>query len=210
MHVSKHGNFYFSTNYCFFNQYPFVVRQRMLNGAAHFVNRVGLGNSYRRAHVGWFHKNGQAKCVGGMKQRRLIDMCFTQGDILWLRNAVCVQHLFSNAFVHGNCAAQHARANVCNVCKLEHALNGAIFAKWAVQQREDDGSCIAACLFDNWCDGGWLAFSNQHICLWLSNNPFTFARDAHGSDVVFAGVECLDHMGCGHTTDVVLCGLAAE
>jgi len=134
--------------------------------------------------------------------------------------------------VHARRGREHPGADVADVGELEHALQRAVLAVGAVEQREDDVDLTEGLerLSGPVDREGGLAHprgqdhlgtgvgdlgrtrgrQGQRVRVVRSEHPGSLRRDADGHDVVGVPVDRPEHPGCGGARDGVLGGPAAE
>jgi len=133
-----------------------------------------------------------------------------------------LQQLFGDVFVHGDGGAEDSGANEREAGEVEQALNGAVFAKGAVHDGEDDVDALAAAAAVEadqsgvgrvGAHGDALAGAEnfgEHFLRAGADEPVAFFGDADGNDFVFVGVEAANYRGGGGQGNFVFAGAAAE
>ena len=146
--------------------------------------------------------------------------------------AVAREHQLHHVLVHADRGREHPGADVPHVGQLEQALQRAVLAERAVQQREDDVDlaehprqlpglehldvAVVDRLRQQHVRGGVLDLRQAPVGdrpalgVVVGEHPAAGGRDAHGEDVVAVAVDGAQHAAGGRAADRVLAGAAAE
>src|SRR5438067_882138 len=99
-----------------------------------------LGNSDRRAEIGWLHEDGILQLGLDLFPgflRFLLPLPTYHSAVLHNGQAGSGKQTLHDILVHPRSRAEHSRANVRNSGELEKALDGAILSEGSVKHGED-------------------------------------------------------------------------
>jgi hypothetical protein len=146
----------------------------------------------------------------------------TYGDPGDYGNFSELQKFFRDVFIHTDRGAEDSGADVGEACEIQKALHGAVFAKSAVDDREDYVEALAAAAAVEADHRGIRGIGVHHNALTLAEDfrekflrsgadqPVAFFRDADGDGFVFVWIEAADDGGGGGQGNFVFAAAAAE
>ncbi len=227
--VAEDGTFDFVAVDEFFKEDAGVVPQGQFHGALQLRSVVGLGDADGRARVGRFDENGVAEFVGDLVERLRAGPVFIRRDAVpgGLRHAVGIGYCVREDLVHGHGAGGHVATHEGDARHLEQALDGAVLAVLAVEDRERDvdadvlitvlaqdrdavDAAVGRHERGSTCPGGQPPVFGQSVYIALIEVPLSLLRDAHHVDGVLLLRDLLQHRACGDRRYVMFAGSAAE
>ena len=211
-----------------------VVLAGRLDGRLQVLGGRHPGDAHARAGPGRLDEHGVAQGGDGVHRGRRVTLPLRVGDhgVRADREAGGGEDDLHVVLVHARGGGQHPGADVADVRELEHALQGAVLAERAVQQREDDVDLAEAArdlpgLLDGEravgaaqghhdpgvgrVDLGGVTRGELELAgVVVGEDPVAVARDPDRDDVVGVAVDRAHHAGGGRARDGVLRGPSAE
>ena len=196
-----------------------------MKSGSELVVRVDFGHTDAGAESGGLDENGIGKFLFdlsdyfGVIAFPLIAADGEPGDD---GNFGGAKKFFCDVFIHGDGGAENACADKRETSEIEEALDGAVFAKGAVHDGENDVDALAAAAAIELDEGGVGGIGGHRDALAGAENfgkhflragadePVAFFGDANGDGFVFVGVEAADDGGGGGKRDFVFAGAATE
>ena len=227
--VAEDGTFDFVAVDEFFKEDAGVVLQGQFHGAFQFGPVMGLGDADGGTRVGRLDEDGVAEFFGDLVEGLRAGLVFVGRDAVpgRLRHVVGIGHGVREDLVHGHGTRGHVAADEGDARHLEQALDGAVLAVLAVQDRERDvdadvfkavlpkdrdavdaavGRHEGRCAFAGLEPGVF----GQSVYIALIEIPLSLFRDAHHVDGVLVRRNVLQNGARGNRRDVVFTGRAAK
>ena len=151
-----------------------------------------------------------------------VSSCSPNATEPGLRNPGRERHLLRHRLVHAHGRAEDAAADVGHVGQLQHPLDRAVLAEWAVEQRQDDGPSggrrgVGEHRRGRHDRAGRIEPTRQGVGAGrerrggsLGDRPLAVGGDPDGRDAVLRRIGGAQHVGGGGARHVVFGRLAAE
>ena len=206
LQVAQHRAFDLAPFDRFFDDDPLVVAERKIDRGTQRVDRLRFAHADGRTEVCRFDERRQTQRRDQLGDRVVAEVALVHGSRPHLRNAVEREHLFGLGLVHREGRAEDTRPHVGHARQFEQALDGAVLAEWAVQQRKhDDRATRIGRIVDRGQQIECRSVRHQPLgqrvgaaveCghRVVGAHPATFARDADRFDVILREIDGREHV----------------
>jgi hypothetical protein len=220
--VAEHGDLDLAAGDGLLHHHPLVVGEGDGDRGGDLFDGLRLGDADGGPHVRRLHEDRKTERVDYLLRRRGRQGAVAERQPAGLRHAVLGEHLLGHRLVHRQRRPEHPTADVGDVGQFEHPLHRAVLAHRSVEQGQHDRRAAGCGGVRQHRRGArrrpahleparqCVGPGRQGLHRPLRQLPLAVAPDADGGDRVALRVGGGEHVGGGHTGDVVLRRLASE